>query len=206
MKVIKKFFRFTSLTVLYLGFSCLAGVLGILLYGVTSDFVSEYRNPRAPASIKSNSSAEVTNRASTSTRQHSPKSPIAAEVTDKNSLKTFVLAAKKHLEKDYDTAVQDFRTQEKWRTNLTYLIILDLSGNILLMTNYPEYEGENGMEWRDPDGKKAFEDLINLGKNGGGFYEFRSYHPDEDYRPKMHYSTTFQKDEKNFIVYSGFFL
>ena len=206
MKVIKKFFRFISLTVLYLGFSCLAGVLGILLYGVTSDFVLEYKNLRAPASVQSDPPSEVTNRAPISNRSNSQKFISAAEVTDKNSLKSFVLAAKKHLEEDYDTAVQDFRTQDRWKTKLIYLAVLDLSGNILLSANYPEWEGDNGMEWRDPDGKKAFEDMINLGKKGGGFYKYRSYHPDKEYRPRMHYTTNFKKNGKKFIVYSGFFL
>lgn len=204
MKVIKRFFRFLSLTVLYLGFSCLAGVLGILLYGVTSDFVSEYQNPRAPASVKSGPSTKVTSRTPSSTKSE----PItAAEVTDKNSLKAFVLAAKKHLEEDYDTALQDFRTQEPWKTKLVYLSVYDLDGNVLLSVNYPEWEGRNAMDWKNVDGKTTVKDAIDIGKNDGGFYKCRLWNPAKEvHQLKIIYITTFTKDNQDLILLSGFFL
>ena len=206
MKAIKRFFRFISLTVLYLGFSCLAGVLGVLLYGITSDFVSENRNLRAPASVQSDPLTEVTNPAPPSGKPSPPQPTTASEVTNKKNLKAFVLNAKTHLEKNYDIALQDFKTQEIWKTKFIYLTVLDLFGNILLSANYPELNGQNGMEWKNVDGKKIIEDMINIGKNGGDFYECRVRHPDEEtLQPKIHYITTFKKDEENLLVFSGFF-
>ena len=237
MKAIKKFFRFISLTVLYLGFLCLAGVLGFLLYGITRDFASNNLESRGIASVPSNSSkliktsgrANKTPSKTTATSdkpnqpqlltasavtnkppdQSKPPKPItASEVKDKNSLKSFVLGAKKQLEKDYEAAMEDFETEEMWKTPFTHLTIVDLSGDILLNTNHPHLEGKNGMEWKNVDGKKIIADMINIGKNSGsGFYECRVRHPDtETLHPKLHYIATFQIEGEPFIVFSGFFL
>ena len=239
MKAIRKFFRFISLTVLYLGFSCLAGVLGFLLYGITKDFTSNNLESRGIASVSSDSSnpiktskianktisppkttassdkpnqplvaSAVTNKPPAPDQPKPPKPITASEVKDKSSLKSFVLKAKKQLEKDYEAAMEDFETKEVWKTSFTHLIIVDLSGDILLSTNHPHLEGKNGMEWKNVDGKKIIADMINIGKNSGsGFYEYRVRHPDtETLHPKLHYIATFEIEGEPFIVFSGFFL
>ena len=237
MKAIKKIFRVISLTVLYLGFSCLAGALGFLLYGITRDFASDNLESRGIASVSSNApkpirASETTNKtaspikvsptgkpnqtqplvASAVTNQppapNPSKSITASEVKDKTSLKSFVLKAKKHLEKDYEAAMEDFEIKEIWKTPFTHLTIVDLSGDILLNANHPHLEGKNGMEWKNVDGKKIIADMINISKNSGsGFYECRVRHPDtETLHPKLHYIASFQIEGEPFIVFSGFFL
>ncbi|MCY4512142.1 MAG: cache domain-containing protein [Bdellovibrionales bacterium] len=242
MKAVKKIFRFISLTLLYLGFSGLAGVFGVLLYGITHDFVSNQIESRGLASVQSNSpktiqsppktnkknvkapvpntpnppqplkTAEVTNQqASPSTppavQPNQPQPITASEVKDEKSLQSFVLRAKKHLEKDYDRALEDFKTNEMWKTSFTYLSILDLSGTILFNANHPHIEGENGMDWKNKDGKKIITDIVNIGKNGNGFYECRIRHPDtETLHPALHYITSFKTEENPLIVVSSFFL
>ena len=215
MKSIKKFFRFISLTVLYLGFSCLAGVLGFLLYGIAKDFNSNNFKSRGLASVPGNppKPTKISNRKNKnppSSQKFNPdklESITASAVKNKNSLKSFVLKAKRHLEKSYDKALENFQTKKMWKTSFTYLAILDLSGNILLDVNHPHLEGKNGMEWKNVDGKKIIEDMVNIGKNGGGFYECRVRHPDtETLHPKLHYVSPFKKKGESFIVLSGFFL
>ena len=215
MKAIKKIFRFISLTVLYLGFSCLAGALGILLYGMARDFTSNHSESRGLASASANppkpsKTSGVKNKkpSSPQTSTSDKSEPVTASaVKDKNSLKSFVLKAKRHLEKNYDEALEDFKTKKIWKTSFIHLTILDLSGNILLNANHPHLEGENGMEWKNVDGKKIIEDMVNIGKSGSGFYECRVRHPDtETLHPKLHYVSPFKKEGKSFIVFSGFFL
>ena len=235
MKAIKKFFRFISLTVLYLGFSCLAGGLGFLLYGIARDFSSNNFESRglasapatsqkltktsgvknkkpSPASDKSKPIrvAEMNNKNSSSSQTSTSdksKPVTASTVKDKTSLKLFVLKAKEKLEKNYDKALEDFKTKNIWKTSFIYLTILDFSGNILFSANHPHLEGKNGMEWENVDGKKIIEDLVNTGKSGKGFYECRVRHPDtETLHPKLHYVSPFKKEGRSFIVFSGFFL
>ena len=239
MKAIKKIFRFISLLFLYSGFTALAGVLGILLYGITSDFVSPHMESRGLASVQPKSSklartapkkisqrplpknpsppqpiktAEVINeqpplpKTPSSNNPNLPQSITASEVKDKESLKSFVLRAKEHLEKDFDRALKDYGTNEIWKTPITHLSVIDLSGTILFAASRPHLNGRNLITWENIDGKAIFKDIITIGKNGGGFYEFRSQHPDTDtFQHKLLYTTTFKKGEKSFIAYSSFF-
>lgn len=229
MKAIKRFFKFISLIVLYLGFSCLAGVLGFLLYGITRDFATNNLESRGIASVPSSSSKSIKTSKTIATSDkpnqpltasavtNNPPAPnqskpalaiTAAGVKDKKSLKSFVLKAKKQLEEDYEAAMEDFETKEVWKTSFTHLTIVDFSGDILLNINHPHLEGKNGMEWKNVDGKKIIADMINIGKNSGsGFYECRVRHPDtETLHPKLHYIASFQIEGEPFIVFSGFFL
>ena len=228
MRALKKPYRFISLIFLYLGFFGLAGVFGILLYGITSGFVSTLMDTRGLASVQSKSpkltrtppenpnppqtpkTSEMINeqasppRVLSSNNLKSPQPITASEVKDKKSLKSFVLRAKKHLEKDYDRALKDFRLNKIWKTSVVYLTVIDFSGTFLFSASRPELEGQNGLKWKD---KKIVMDMINVGKNGGGFYEFHSRHPDTDtLHPRLLYITTFKKGKKSFMIGSGFFL
>ena len=239
MKALKKFFRSISLIFLYLGFSGLAGVFGILLYGITSDFVSTHMDSRGLASVQSKSSKITRTPPKKVSRAPTPKKPIppqplktakvineqpppsktlpsnnskspqtitASEVKDKKSLKSFVLKAKEHLEKDYDRALKDFRSNKIWKASFTYLTVLDMSGTFLFNASRPDMEGQNKLKWKSKNDKKITMDMINVGKKGGGFYEYRKLHPDTDtLHPRLLYIANFRKGKESFMIISGFF-
>ncbi|MCZ0932766.1 MAG: cache domain-containing protein [Oligoflexia bacterium] len=132
----------------------------------------------------------------------------ANQVKDKDSLRAFVLSAKEHLEKNYDQAVKDFRTKEKWKKGFIYLHGLTMDGTTLFHVALPELEGKNLLNAQQI-GNTIIKPLLSAGKKGEGFVEYTQDNPateDADQSKKIGYVTTFKKDGVDYIVGSGFYL
>ena len=132
----------------------------------------------------------------------------AEDVKDKESLKSFVLSAKEHLEKDYEQAVKDFRTQKEWKTDFIYVHGLSLDGTTLFHVALPELEGQNLLSDSEI-GNSIIKTLLLAGKTGGGFTEYIQDNPLKegvDQSKKIAYVATFKKDGKDYLVSSGFYL
>ena len=132
----------------------------------------------------------------------------AVDVKDKESLKAFVLSAKEHLEKNYETAIHDFKTKEEWRKGPIYLYGVSLEGKSLFYPNDPKIEGSDLLQ--NPHTRDGAEKALSAVQAGGGFIEYHWDNPaieGKDYTSKkLSYVTTFQKDGKDYIVGSGIYL
>ncbi|MCZ0933498.1 MAG: cache domain-containing protein [Oligoflexia bacterium] len=131
---------------------------------------------------------------------------MAVDVKDKDSLKAFVLSAKEHLEKDYETAVNDFKTKEEWRKGAIYLYGITLDGKSLFYPNDPKIEGTDLLQ--NPKAKDGAMKALTAIKTGGGFIEYKWDNPavEDNYdSQKISYVTTFKKDGVDYIVGSGFY-
>ena len=133
----------------------------------------------------------------------------ASDVKDKASLKAFVLSAKEHLEKDYETAVQDFKTKEEWKKDSIYLSGITQEGFNLFHSIHPELEGTDLS--KNPNLKSsALEKILEASKNGEGFIEYEWDNPaveDDNYNSKkVAYLTNFKKDGIEYIVSAGIYI
>lgn len=134
----------------------------------------------------------------------------ASDVDDKASLKAFVLAAKAHLEKDYETAVDDFRNKEEWKTGSIYLFGLYTSGINLFHVAQPTLEGQDLKLLADDNGVRPTEELIKVAQENanGGFVEYlwdNPAIPGDDDSEKVSYAVNFTKDGKTYVVGAGIY-
>ena len=132
-------------------------------------------------------------------------SVTASDVNDKDSLKAFVLSAKEHLEKNYELAVEDFRTKEKWRKGPVYLYAIGMDGVRLFHVAKPKLEGTKGSSQGE---KEIIESILKAAKNGKGFVEYPWDNPaieGEDQSSKVGYTVIFEKDGKEYALGSGFY-
>ena len=131
----------------------------------------------------------------------------AVDVKDKDSLKAFVLSAKEYLEKDYEKAVQDFKTKEEWRKGPTYLYGITLEGKSLFYPIDPKIEGTDLLQ--NPKAKDGAQKALSAVKKGGGFIEYMWDNPtiEDDYdSKKISYVTPFNKEGVDYIVGSGLYI
>ena len=132
---------------------------------------------------------------------------MAVDIKDKDSLKKFVLSAKKHLEKDFDTAVQDFKTKDNWKKDSIYVYGITTDGKSVFNPPMPEIEGTDLLQ--NPKAKAGVEMAFEAVKKGGGFIEYIWDDPSiegADDTKKISYVTTFKKDGVDYIVGSGFYV
>ena len=132
----------------------------------------------------------------------------ADDVKDKESLKAFVLSAKERLEKDYETAIHDFKTKKEWRSGSIYLYGISLEGKSLFYPNDPKIEGTDLLQ--NSHAKNGTEKALEAVKTGGGFIEYMWDNPSIEGKnydsKKISYVTTFKKDGINYIVGSGIYI
>lgn len=136
--------------------------------------------------------------------------PEASEVKDRDSLQQFVLEAKFHLEKDYEKAVEDFKTEEKWKKGSIYLFGLTKDGVGLFNVVRPDLVGQNLIDITDKNGVEIVKKLLEAGgEEEGDFVEYLWDNPEvegEDESPKVSYAIFFTgKDGVSHIVGSGFY-
>ena len=132
--------------------------------------------------------------------------PLAVNVTNKDSLKAFVLSAKEHLEEDYETAVNDFKTKEEWKKGSIYIYGITMDGKSLFHAIHPELEGTDLLQ--NPQAKDGAKKALMAVKKGEGFIEYKWDNPsiEDNYdSKKISYVTTFKKDGVDYIVGSGFY-
>ena len=135
-------------------------------------------------------------------------------VRDKASLKDFVLAAKGHLEDDYEQAIVDFRQKNsRWRYGSVYIFIVDDKGKTQFHAEYPVFEGNAVHLTKDKYGASIADRVTEVGMQpGGGFLRYKFDDPEierKDSSNKIGYAISFDSPhhrEQKYIVGSGFYL
>ncbi|MYC97368.1 MAG: twin-arginine translocation signal domain-containing protein [Caldilineaceae bacterium SB0661_bin_32] len=101
----------------------------------------------------------------------------AAQVTDPESLKAFVLGAKAHIEAITDMNVgarlrEDLKTEGDWKSGSTFLIIFLKTGEPFIHGNDREAESKNLLYVEDERGALVVQELFAAADQGGGFVEY----------------------------------
>ena len=101
----------------------------------------------------------------------------AAQVTDPESLKAFVLGAKAHIEAITDMNVgaklrEGLKTEGDWKSGSTFLIIFLKTGEPFIHGNDREAESKNLLDVEDERGAKVVQELLAAAAQGGGFVEY----------------------------------
>ncbi len=123
------------------------------------------------AQVKGSSSLEPT------------KQITARDVVDKETLKAFVEAAKEYA-KSYpfsEDIAEEFRQEGgKWKHESIYLAVLNSEGVIVFHAANADLEGQNLINFEDPNGVKYVQELIAATATGGGFVEYYFDNPAVD--------------------------
>ena len=111
----------------------------------------------------------------------------ADQVTDRESLKAFVLDAKRYLENltDYNDVIamrETLRQQPRWASGDTYLMFLMFDGSVGLHAGDRSFQGRAILGLRDDRGVPVVKEMMKVGEAGGGFVEY------VDGTPKTAYS------------------
>ena len=111
----------------------------------------------------------------------------ADRVKDKESLKAFVLDAKRYLENltDYNDVIATrttLRQQPRWASGDTYLLFLMFDGSVSLHAGDRSFQGRQILDVRDDRGVAVVKEMMKVGEAGGGFVEY------VDGTPKTAYS------------------
>ncbi len=129
----------------------------------------------------------------------------AAQVTDAESLKAFVLGAKAGIEAITDMNEvaklrEVLRTEGDWKSGSTFLIIFLMNGDVFMHGNDPDAESKNLLGVEDERGTRVVEELFAAAARGGGFVE---YH---DEGPKTAYAVEYTSGltGRPFILVGGF--
>ena len=101
----------------------------------------------------------------------------AAQVTDPESLKAFVLGAKAHIEAITDMNEgaklrEGLKTEGEWKSGSTFLIIFLMNGDAFIHGNDREAESKNLLGVEDERGTRVVEELFAAAAGGGGFVEY----------------------------------
>ncbi|MXY94009.1 MAG: twin-arginine translocation signal domain-containing protein [Caldilineaceae bacterium SB0664_bin_27] len=106
-----------------------------------------------------------------------PGKVTAAQVTDPESLRAFVLGAKTHFEAitDANEAVKlraRLKTEGDWKSGSTFLIFFLSNGDVFMHGNEREAEDKNLLGVEDERGTRVVEELFAAAARGGGFVEY----------------------------------
>ncbi len=101
----------------------------------------------------------------------------AAQVTDPESLKAFVLGAKARIEAITDMNEgaklrEGLKAEGYWKSGSTFLIIFLMNGDAWIHGNDREAESKNLLGVEDENGTKVVEELFAAAAQGGGFVEY----------------------------------
>lgn len=140
----------------------------------------------------------------------------ASEVMDRETLKAFVDGAKTRIEEIYAKNqplapfLNSTRIEGDWKHNNTFLMLLNLEGEVLFHANDGSATGKNIYGLEDGQGETVVVDLIEAGNMGGGHVDFYWDDPqqegDED-ETKIAYATSFlgrPYGNKNILI-GGFY-
>ena len=144
----------------------------------------------------------------------------AAEVKDRETLRTFVEAAAKAYEEAGVSGVANVQNaflQEggDWKSGDVYVFVVSTDGYTLFHAGFPlRFDGRQfeDIDRRDANGVPYLRELLAAGKAGGGFVEYLFDNPavegdEETGSPKIAYATGFRRpgSESVFVVASGFY-
>ena len=108
--------------------------------------------------------------------------PVSAQTTadqvkDRESLKAFVLGAKRYIESitDYNELMgirATLRERRKWVSGETYLMLAQANGSVPLHAGDRSAESKNILAMRDDRGVEVVRKMIDVADNGGGFVDY----------------------------------
>ncbi len=106
--------------------------------------------------------------------------------------------------KGIDEAAKVFTTEGDFKFGEIYVNVIDLSGNWVVYPPKPENKGKTVLNFIDEDGKKLGEDILNTGKAGEGWTEYRWKNPATNtIQPKATYVK--KVPGKDYIAYIGIY-
>ena len=129
----------------------------------------------------------------------------AAQVTDAESLKAFVLGAKARIEAitDMNEAAklrETLKAEGDWKSGSTFLIIFLMNGDVLIHGDDREAEFKNLLGVEDERGTKVVEELLAAAARGGGFVEYYDDGPQTAYAVEYTSGITARK----FVLVGGY--
>ena len=129
----------------------------------------------------------------------------AAQVTDPESLKAFVLGAKARIEAITDMNEgarlrEGLKTEGEWKSGSTFLIVFLKNGDAFIHGNDRKAESKNLLGVEDERGTRVVEELFAAAARGGGFVE---YH---DGGPKTAYAVEYTSGitARQFVLVGGY--
>jgi len=101
----------------------------------------------------------------------------ADQVTDRESLKAFVLGAKRYIESitDYNELMgirATLQERRKWVSGETYLMLAQANGSVPFHAGDRSAESKNILAMRDDRGVEVVRKMIDVADNGGGFVDY----------------------------------
>ena len=129
----------------------------------------------------------------------------AAQVTDPESLKAFVLGAKARIEAITDMNEgaklrEGLKTEGYWKSGSTFLIIFLKTGEPFIHGNDREAESKNLLYVEDERGTKVVQELFAAAAQGGGFVEYYDDGPQTAYAVEYTSGITARK----FVLVGGY--
>ena len=129
----------------------------------------------------------------------------AAQVTDPESLKAFVLGAKAHIEAITDMNEgarlrEELRTEGDWKSGSMFLVIFLKSGEPFIHGNDRTAESKNLLNVEDERGTRVVKELLAIAPRGGGFVEY------QDGGPKTAYAVEYTSGitARKFVLVGGY--
>ncbi|MCY4557745.1 MAG: cache domain-containing protein, partial [Chloroflexi bacterium] len=108
--------------------------------------------------------------------------PVSAQTTadqvkDRESLKAFVLDAKRYIESitDYNELMgirATLQERRKWVSGETYLMLAQANGSVPFHAGDRSAESKNILAMRDDRGVEVVRKMIDVADNGGGFVDY----------------------------------
>ncbi|HLO78432.1 MAG TPA: cache domain-containing protein [Magnetospirillum sp.] len=106
--------------------------------------------------------------------------------------------------KGIEEAEKAFTQEGDFKFGEIYVNVIDLNGNWVIYPPKPENKGKTVLNFIDEDGKKLGEDILNTGKKGEGWTEYRWKNPATNtIQPKATYVK--KVPGKDYIAYIGIY-
>lgn len=101
----------------------------------------------------------------------------ADKVNDRESLKAFVIDAKRHIESltNYNDVIalrETLRERPTWVAGDTYLMFVLADGSVGLHAGDRAFQGKNILDMRDDRGVEVVKKMMEAADNGGGFVDY----------------------------------
>ena len=129
----------------------------------------------------------------------------AAQVTDAESLKAFVLGAKADIEAitDMDDRAKlrdQMKIEGRWKSGSTFLITFLMNGDVFIHGDGRDAEGKNLLAVEDERGTRVVEELLAAAAQGGGFVEY------DDGGPQTAYAVEYTSgvSARQFVLVGGY--